>query len=52
LAGTALAQAVGAPLTNTLVEGFGWRAAYLWLGLGWGGVALVLSLLFLYDARD
>lgn len=52
LAGTALAQVVGPPLANTLVEGFGWRAAYLWLGLGWGGVALVLSLAFLYDARD
>ncbi len=52
LSGTALAQVVGPPLANGLIEGFGWRAAYAFMGLGWGAVALMLSLFFLYDARD
>lgn len=52
LAGSALAAAIVAPLTNFLIESFGWRGAYIWLGLGWGGLALALSYLFLYDAHD
>ena len=52
LAGSALASAIVAPLTNFLIDGFGWRGAYIWLGLGWGGFALILTILFLYDAHD
>ncbi|HEX7854672.1 MAG TPA: MFS transporter [Sphingobium sp.] len=52
LAGTALAMTVAPPLTNYLIQGFGWRDAYVWLGLGWSGVALVLCFFFLFDAHD
>lgn len=52
LAGTALSQIVVPPLGNFLITEFGWRAAYVWLGLGWGGMAFVLCWLFLYDAHD
>lgn len=52
LAGSAVALAVVPPLTNELITALGWRAAFAWLGLGWGGVAFALSALFLFDARD
>lgn len=52
LAGTALAQAVNPPLTNWLITDYGWRAAFFWIGTGWGGFALLLCCLFLYDIRD
>ncbi|WP_443478529.1 MFS transporter [Novosphingobium aerophilum] len=52
MSGTALAQVVAPPLSNALIEAFGWRTAYIALGLGWGGLALVLSALFLFDVRD
>lgn len=52
LAGSAVALAVVPPLTNGLITVLGWRAAFAWLGLGWGGVAFALSALFLFDARD
>jgi predicted MFS family arabinose efflux permease len=52
LSGTALAQVIVAPLGNWLIETQGWRAAFIWLGLGWGGVALLFSLFFLYDIHD
>lgn len=52
LSGTAVAQAVTPPLCNWLIASFGWRMAYVWLGLGWGGFALLLSILFFYDMHD
>lgn len=52
MSGTALAQVVAPPLTNWLIEGFGWRAAFVALGAGWGGIAFVLALLWLYDIFD
>ena len=52
LSGTALAQVVVAPLGNWLISTQGWRAAFMWLGLGWGGIALIASLWFLYDVHD
>ena len=52
LAGSALASAIVPPLADWLISGFGWRAAYVWLGLGWGGLALLLTILFLFDAHD
>jgi MFS family permease len=51
LCGTAIATAVAPIVTHGLIHGFGWRSAYLGLGLGWGGVALVLTLLFFRDRR-
>lgn len=51
LTGTALGQA--SPIVaNWLIENAGWRMAYVWLGLGWGGLAFLLVLLFFFDARD
>ena len=52
LSGTALAQVIVAPLGNWLIETQGWRAAFAWLGLGWGGIALGLCVLFLFDIHD
>jgi predicted MFS family arabinose efflux permease len=52
LSGTAMAQVIVPPLTNWLITTQGWRSAYLYLGLGWGGAALCLGFFFLYDARD
>lgn len=52
LCGSAAAQAILPPLTHWLIEEFGWRMAYVWLAFGWGGVTLVISWLFLYDAHD
>lgn len=52
LAGTAAAQTIAPPVAHWLISDFGWRAAYLWFGLGWGGVTLVLCWLFLRDGRQ
>lgn len=52
LSGTAVAQTIAPPLTNFLINEFGWRHAFAWIGLGWGGLALVLCFFFLFDAHD
>ena len=52
LSGTAVAQSVVPPLGNFLITEFGWRAGFVWLGLGWGGITLIACLLFLFDRRD
>ena len=52
LSGTALAQAAVPPLGNWLIGAFGWRGAFIWLAVGWGGTTFLLCLLFLFDARD
>lgn len=52
LAGSAMATAIVLPLGSWLIAEFGWRAAFVWLGLGWGAVAFVLALAFFYDAHD
>ena len=52
LSGTAVAQSAVPPLGNFLIEEFGWRGSFVWLGMGWGGITLVLCLLFLFDKRD
>jgi predicted MFS family arabinose efflux permease len=52
MSGTALAQIIVPPLGNWLIDNFGWRQAFAWLGLGWGGVAFVLCLFLLFDAHD
>lgn len=49
--GTAVAQAVLPPLATWLIETQGWRAAYAWLGLGWGAVTFIVCFLFLHDAH-
>lgn len=49
--GTAISQTASPLLARWLIDANGWRNAYLWLGVGWGGVALVLVVFFLVDAR-
>lgn len=52
LAGTAVAQAASPVLSSILITHFGWREAFLWLSLGWGGVALLLCFLFLHGPQE
>lgn len=52
MSGTAISQIVVPPLGNFLIETFGWRGAFAWMGLGWGGIAFVFCVLFLFDAHD
>lgn len=51
LSGTAVAQSVVPPLGNFLITEFGWRGGFVWLGLGWGSVTLLVCLLFFFDVR-
>lgn len=52
LSGTAVAQTITPPLANFLIDEFGWRHAFAWIGFGWGGVSFILCLFFLFDAHD
>lgn len=52
LCGTAITQTLAPPITQWLIEDFGWRVAYFSLGLGWGLPALVLAAFCLYDVHD
>jgi predicted MFS family arabinose efflux permease len=52
MSGTALAQVLVPPIGDRLIAGFGWRAAYVWLGLGWGVPTLLLCYFFFYDLHD
>jgi predicted MFS family arabinose efflux permease len=52
LSGTAAAQIVGPPLATWLIDQFGWRLAYVWLGAGWGSLTLIICAIFLFEARD
>jgi MFS family permease len=52
LAGTAVASIVVPPLGNWLIENVGWRMAFVWLGVGWGGVTFLLCFLFFFDIHD
>ena len=51
LSGTAVAQSVVPPLGNFLITEFGWRGGFVWLGMGWGGITLLVCLLFFFDVR-
>lgn len=52
LSGSALAQGITPYLTNFLIDSYGWRMAFVWLGLGWGSLALVLCIFWLRDGYD
>ena len=52
LCGTGLVGAIAPPLTNGLVESYGWRAAYAGLGAGAALAVLPLVLLFFRSAKD
>lgn len=49
LCGTAFAQMITPPLANWLITEFGWRLAFVYLGLGWGAIALAFCIPFLHD---
>lgn len=52
MSGTALSQVVTPPLGNWLIADFGWRAAYVWLGVGWGIPTFILAFFFFFDLHD
>lgn len=52
LCGTAISQIATPPLAQWLTDTYGWRQAYLWLGLGWSAPCVLLAVIFLYDVRD
>ncbi|MDG2002163.1 MAG: MFS transporter [Novosphingobium sp.] len=49
LAGSMGAQVIVPPLGDFLIAEHGWRMAYVWLGLGWGAVALLLCVVWFRD---
>lgn len=49
LCGTAVSATFTPLLCNWLIDAFGWRIAYLGLGLGWGGFALVLIFFLFFE---
>ncbi|MFC4314537.1 MFS transporter [Steroidobacter flavus] len=52
LSGAAISQTITPLIAQWLIDGYGWRQAFLWMGLGWGSVVLILLLPFFFDARD
>lgn len=52
LSGAALAQAITPPLTNYLIDAYGWRGAYVWLGVVWGALAILLCIMWLRDGYE
>jgi predicted MFS family arabinose efflux permease len=52
LAGTAVAAFAVPLIGNWLIETVGWRMAFVWLGVGWGGASLILCYLFFFDIHD
>jgi predicted MFS family arabinose efflux permease len=52
LSGTAVASAIVPPITTALIDAYGWRGAFVGLGLGGGTIALVACWFFLFDGYD
>ncbi|MDE2405253.1 MAG: MFS transporter [Sphingomonadales bacterium] len=50
LCGSAVAQFLAQVVTNALIRDHGWRAAFHWIGLGWGGLMVVLVALFFHES--
>lgn len=51
LTGSALGQVFAPLVANALIQTQGWRAAYIWIGLGWAGLGAVLVALMFFDAH-
>jgi MFS family permease len=49
LSGTALAQIIIPPISNMLIDAYGWRGAFFCLGLGGGALAFAVCYLFFFD---
>lgn len=52
VSGGAITQTLVPPLTQMLVDNYGWRMAYITLGIGWATPPFILAIFFLRDARD
>lgn len=52
LSGIAFAQTFAPPLTQWLIESFGWRIAFIGLGVGWGAPAFLICVFFFYDSHQ
>lgn len=52
LSGTAISQTLAPISASLLIDNFGWRMAYVLIGVGWGGFGLALVLAFFFDARE
>jgi MFS family permease len=48
MSGSAIASFFAPLLSRWLIDIVGWRLAYIYIGLGWGAIALVLILLFFH----
>lgn len=51
MGGTAVGQIVTPLASRWLIDAYGWRMAYVFLGIGWAGLALLVCLLFFHDPR-
>ena len=49
LTGTSLTTAFAPAIANALINAFEWRGAYLALALGWGGMTVLLLVLFFFE---
>jgi hypothetical protein len=38
-------------LPTALIQGQGWRGAYVWIGIGWAGLGAIWCSLLFYDAH-
>lgn len=52
LAGATAAHAIMPPLSVWAIDTFGWRMAFVVLGLGWGVLAFVVCYFLFFDAHD
>jgi MFS family permease len=52
LCGSAIAQSLAPLVGNWLIPAYGWRMAYFLIGGCWGGIALVLTAFFFFDAAS
>ncbi|MBU6268287.1 MAG: MFS transporter [Sphingomonadales bacterium] len=51
LCGSAVAQFLAQVVTNALVVSHGWRTAFHWIGIGWGGLMVILVALFFHESH-
>jgi len=52
LGGVSLSMIVAPPFAQILIADFGWRTAFIAIGVIWGSVAFILGIFFLREERD
>lgn len=52
MCGSALTQTIAPVLAERLIAAFGWRQAYVWIALAWGGPVLLLVLVGMFEPKD